>query len=107
MEQSQISAPLIDLLFYTLAFLALTPLIKLAFDLAIAERTQPEAAPEIEAWRKEAEEVMARASIIPLRRKRRKQTPETLPLRPKRGEDEPSVPPQGAARGGDRQPTHA
>jgi len=81
-------APLIDLLFYTLAFLAATPLLKLGFDVLNAARTPRAAdpAPEIEAWRKEAEQVMARASIVPLRRKRRAR-PAEMPARKRRAED--------------------
>ncbi|MAE70330.1 MAG: hypothetical protein CME06_07650 [Gemmatimonadetes bacterium] len=105
MEQSEIFAPLIDLLFYTLAFLALTPLLKLVLDLATAGRPSKDAAPEIEAWRKEAEEVMARASIVPLRRRRRRTEPEALPPLSQKGEEKPR--PSMAPSDGDRQPTHA
>jgi hypothetical protein len=66
--------PLLDLVFYPLLVLALVPFMRLFFLIFTGMRMpslKTQSAPELVAWKREAEAVMARASIVPLRRKRR------------------------------------
>ena len=74
MISNETITPLLDLVFYPLLVLALVPFMRLFFLIITGLRTppsEPSVPPELVAWKRDAEAGMARASIVPLRRKRR------------------------------------